>query len=116
MDLPGPPHEAVRLLMEHRACIFAIIYALVRDYQAAEDIFQDVSVAVCQSYGEFEPGTNFAAWAREIARRRLFAHRRAVGRFPKLLSDEGLARLQIAFDNAEECDEHVASQRMLALR
>ena len=66
-----PISNVVRLLMEHRASLFSYIYTAVRDFDVAEEVFQEVSVAVCESYESFEPGTNFRAWAREIARRRV---------------------------------------------
>ncbi|MFZ5830412.1 MAG: sigma-70 family RNA polymerase sigma factor, partial [Planctomycetota bacterium] len=93
--------EVLRLLMEHRGTLFSFIYAMVRDFEVAEDIFQEVSVAVCESCADFRPGTNFGAWTREIARRRVLAHQRTEGRFPGLLSDEELAQIQAGFDEAE---------------
>jgi RNA polymerase sigma-70 factor (ECF subfamily) len=87
--------------MEHRSTLFSFIYAMVCDFDAAEDIFQEVSMAVCESFDDFQPGTNFGAWTREIARRRLLAQQRTEGRFPGLLSDDELAQIQAGFDEAE---------------
>ncbi len=94
-------NEIVRLLMEHRGTLFAFIFASVRDYDAAEEILQDVSVVVCENSDGFELGTNFGAWAREIARRRILAFFRNTKRFPDPLSDEELRNLQAGFDAAD---------------
>ncbi|MHB8900507.1 MAG: sigma-70 family RNA polymerase sigma factor [Thermoguttaceae bacterium] len=93
--------RVVRLLMEHRHTLFAFIYAVVRDFDLAEEVFQEVSVAVCAGSEAFQPGTNFGAWAREIARRRILAQRRLENRFPELLSDEAILELQAGFDEVE---------------
>ena len=105
-------NEIVRLLMEHRGTLFAFIFASVRDYDVAEEILQDVSVVVCENSDSFELGTNFGAWAREIARRRILAHFRNTKRFPSPLSEEELRNLQAGFDAA---DDVTAKQRMASL-
>ena len=88
------------LLLEQRSSLFAFIFSMLRDYEAAEDVFQEVSIAICESHEDFQPGTNFGAWAREIARRRVLANRRTAARFPKTLSEESLDKLQAGFDRA----------------
>lgn len=114
MTKSGEPGEVVRLLIEERTSLFTFILAIVRDYYAAEDVLQEVSVAVCESSDQFQPGTNFGAWAREIARRRMLASRRAALRFPAALTDDNLPRLEAAF---EQVDSQVSTkQRIGALR
>ena len=106
--------QVVRLLMEHRAALFSFIYTAVRDFDVAEEVFQEVSVAVCESHASFRTGTNFSAWAREIARRRILAEWRSTNRFPGLLSDDALRQIQAGFDNAES--HWTVRNRMSALR
>src|SRR5215510_4591025 len=79
-------HEVLRLLLEHRDSLFGYIYAIVRDFHVAEDLFQESSVAVCQSATDFQLGTSFGAWAREIARRRVLAYFRTSRRASAILS------------------------------
>lgn len=95
-------NEIVRLLMEHRGTLFAFIFASVRDYDMAEEVLQDVSVVVCEDSESFELGTNFGAWAREIARRRILAYYRTAKRLPSPLSDEELRNLQAGFDAVDD--------------
>ncbi len=95
-------NEIVRLLMEHRGTLFAFIFASVRDYDAAEEVLQDVSVVICENGESFEVGTNFGAWSREVARRRILAYYRSAKRFPGRLSDEDLRNLQAGFDAVDD--------------
>jgi RNA polymerase sigma-70 factor (ECF subfamily) len=106
--------NVVRLLMEHRTTLFAYIYTAVCDFDIAEEVFQEVSVAVCESHASFEPGTNFCAWAREIARRRILAQWRSAERSPDLLSDEALQRIETGFADVET--RWAAHDRVAALR
>jgi RNA polymerase sigma-70 factor (ECF subfamily) len=114
MEEKGHHSEVVRLLMEHRSSLFAFILAIVRDYHVAEDVLQETSMAVCEASGKFQLGTNFGAWSREIARRRILAHNRSAARFPLPLSDEEFQKLEAGFSAAEE--ESEPSARMDALR
>lgn len=114
MTESGEHGEVVRLLMEHRSSVFAFILAIVRDYDTAEDVLQEVSVAVCEASDQFRPGTNFGAWVHEIARRRVLANHRAAARFPASMTDENLRRLEAGFERADS--QASAKQRMDALR
>ena len=109
-----PISNVVRMLMEHRAMLFAYIYTAVRDFDVAEEVFQETSVAVCESHASFVPGTNFGAWAREIARRRILAQWRSSSRFPGLLSDEALGQIEAGFEDVEA--RWTSSARIAALR
>ncbi len=110
----GEHGEVVRLLMEHRSSLFAFILAIVRNYDTAEDVLQEVSVAVCEASDQFRPGSNFGAWAREIARRRVLANHRAAARFPVGMTDEALRRLEEGFKRADT--QASTKQRIDALR
>lgn len=48
--------------------IFSFIFALVHNIPDAEDIFQQVSLALWEDYEKFDPQADFAAWACGIAR------------------------------------------------
>jgi len=69
--------QVTRLLMQHRAALYGYIFACVRNHADAEDILQNVSVAVTESIDRLTSEDGFLPWAREIARRRVLAHRRA---------------------------------------
>src|SRR6516225_2345876 len=72
--------QIARLLMQHRTALYGYIYACVRNHADAEDILQNVSVAVTESIDKLADEAGFLPWAREIARRRVLAHRRSNAR------------------------------------
>jgi len=65
-----------RDFLQHRQALLGFIFALTRDPLAAEEIFQEVALAIL---GEAAAGTSvepFLPWAREVARRRVQEHYR----------------------------------------
>lgn len=60
--------EVMRLAIEHRAQIWGFIMGLAKDPNQAEDLFQSTHLILCEKWRQYEPGTNFLAWARQIAR------------------------------------------------
>ncbi|OAI47180.1 hypothetical protein AYO44_10020 [Planctomycetaceae bacterium SCGC AG-212-F19] len=63
--------ELVKRFLENRDVILSFIYALTRDYDAAEEIFQNVAVAILQESSRPANIDNFLGWAREVARHRV---------------------------------------------
>ena len=53
----------------------AYILALVLDSNFAADILQETNIVLWQKFDQFQRGTNFFAWAREIARIGVLRHR-----------------------------------------
>lgn len=68
--------QGLRLLMHHRTAIYAYLLVAVRNHATAEDLLQDVSVAVLGSLSQLQDEQGFLPWAREIARRRILASQR----------------------------------------
>jgi RNA polymerase sigma-70 factor (ECF subfamily) len=64
------------MLMQHRTALYAYLLASVRNHATAEDLLQDVSVAVLESLAQLQDEQGFLPWAREIARRRILASQR----------------------------------------
>ncbi len=58
----------MRLALEHRAQLWGFLMGLTKDPQKAEDLFQNTYLILCEKWEQFRPGTNFLAWARQIAR------------------------------------------------
>src|SRR6185436_3701537 len=59
--------DFLRLLGQHERHLAAFVYSLVPRAADADDILQDVKVTMWREFAKFEPGTNFRAWARQIA-------------------------------------------------
>ncbi len=96
------PARIAGLLMKFRADIYAYLLAAVRNHHDAEDLLQEVSLAATRSWERYEEGTNFRAWAREIARRRVLDYSKRLDRRAALLDPEVLSRLEAAALEVEE--------------
>jgi len=67
-DTPLDRSKQLMLLMtQHQRRIFGYIYTLVPFRHDAEDILQETSLVICEKFDQFKPGTDFAAWACQIA-------------------------------------------------
>jgi RNA polymerase sigma-70 factor (ECF subfamily) len=98
------------LITRHQRQIFAYIYALVPNRYDAEDLLQETSVVICEKFHEFEEGTDFVAWACQIAYWRVRYSRQKYARSKVVFNQEIVdAVAQTAIEMAEEMDErHVA--------
>lgn len=98
------------LMTRHQRQIFSYIYALVPNRYDAEDLLQETSVVICEKFHEFEEGTDFVAWACQIAYWRVRYSRQKFAR-SKIIFDQAIvdALAQTAGDLAAEIDDrHVA--------
>src|SRR5437867_13314017 len=80
----------VRLLLQHQRRIHGLILALVPNGPDADDILQETCSVLWQKFDEFDPATNFAAWALRIARYQVMAYYSTRRRQKARLSDETL--------------------------
>jgi RNA polymerase sigma-70 factor (ECF subfamily) len=105
-----PPEEVAALLIAQRLPLTALFGSVTRDFQAAEDIFQEICVKAVGRAGEFESAAHVANWARLAGRHRAIdVVRSRYGRYEGL-SEELLATL------AEEWPDAVdLRQQALAL-
>ena len=55
------------LMTRHQRRIYSYIYTLVPNRPDADDILQETSLVICEKFDEFEAGTDFVAWACQIA-------------------------------------------------
>jgi RNA polymerase sigma-70 factor (ECF subfamily) len=100
--------------MQHRTALYGYIFACVRNHADAEDILQNVSVAVTESIHQLHDDKGFLPWAREIARRRVLAYRR-MARREQAIDPELLTRLAEAAERVErECDSSAHRSALMA--
>ena len=59
--------EFVSLVRLYTSQVLAYINALLLNRNDAEDLFQETCLVLWQKFDEFQPGTNFLAWALRIA-------------------------------------------------
>ena len=94
------------LMTRHQRQIFAYIYTLVPDRHDAEDLLQETSLVICEKFDEFAPGTDFVAWACQIAWWRIRYSRQKFARSKVVFDDEVLAKVaQTASELRVELDE-----------
>jgi RNA polymerase sigma-70 factor (ECF subfamily) len=55
------------LMTRHQRQIFSYIYVLVPNRSDAEDLLQETSLVICEKFQEFREGSDFVAWACQIA-------------------------------------------------
>ncbi len=89
-----PPEEPIRLLSQLQPALYAYILSIHPNRVDAEDILQETNVTVWRKLGEYEPGTNFRAWAFKIAYYQTLAERKRLSRRPSFYElDEQLLNL-----------------------
>jgi RNA polymerase sigma-70 factor (ECF subfamily) len=105
----------VSLMTRHQRQIFGYIYTLVPDRNDAEDLLQETSVVICEKFDQFEEGTDFVAWACQIAYWRIRYSRQKYARCKVVFNQEILdAVAQTAGTMTEELDDrHVALSNCL---
>jgi RNA polymerase sigma-70 factor, ECF subfamily len=55
------------LISRHQSELYAYIFAVVRNWQDADDLFQSVSLVLWRKFETFRPGSSFFLWARKTA-------------------------------------------------
>ena len=95
------------LLSSHQGRLFGFIRALLGPNGDAEDVLQNTNQILWKESDKFEPGTNFRAWAFQIARYQVLQHRdklkRAGERVP--FSDELMETLAVRSEEKESSIE-----------
>jgi RNA polymerase sigma-70 factor, ECF subfamily len=95
-DRPNDPlqyERFVQLFARVRDSLFAYIFTLLPHWSDAEDVFQQTSLVLWRKFGEFEPESNFLAWACRIAFFEVRNFQRVASRDRLRFSDTVLAQL-----------------------
>jgi RNA polymerase sigma-70 factor (ECF subfamily) len=75
-DSPERVDAFVRLLGQNQRRIFLYVMALVPSWNDAEEIVQETNLVLWREFGQFELGTNFAAWSCKVAFHQVLAWRK----------------------------------------
>lgn len=86
----GERKRLVALLTRHQWRILAYLHALVPDPHDAADLFQETCMVACEKFHEFREGTDFVAWACQIAWWRVRAARQRYARSKVVFRDDVL--------------------------
>jgi RNA polymerase sigma-70 factor, ECF subfamily len=78
----------VELITRHQRQIFAYLLSLVPDRASAEDLLQETCMVICDKFDLFREGTDFMAWACQIALWRVRAARQKFARAKVVFDDD----------------------------
>jgi len=113
----GDPDDSRAALAGHweqaRPAVFAFLTATIYDFHRAEDLLQEVAVAVASQYHEYDRNRSFLAWAMGIARNRTLLYFREQARDRQHFSD---ATVQLLSDAAARVAEDSNASQRDALR
>jgi RNA polymerase sigma-70 factor (ECF subfamily) len=104
------PDEFVRLLVDHQFQLYSFILSLVPNCADADDVMQETSVALWEMFEQFQPGSDFAAWASQVARFRVKQFRK-MKPHAVLVDDDVLDR--VAETSMARSDESEVRRRAL---
>ncbi len=111
MSTPSRSEQFTQLLVQHQSQLVGYIFALVRDLNDTQDVFQKASLVLWRKFDSFD-GVNFVGWACRTAQLEAMSHLRAKRRADMIFSDDVLAQLSEA--GRQTLDE--APRRLDALR
>ena len=95
-------HEQVaQLLASYQQRLSGYIRTLVPMAAEADDLLQEVNLFIWRRADEYQPGTNFGAWAYQIARYHVMTHRKRVARGHLRFSDAVIEQIAAAGPDAE---------------
>ena len=100
--------DFIELMTEFQGRMFGYILTLTGDPDVANDILQETNIVLWKQWQQFEPGTNFKAWAFRIAHFQFMAYRQRRLREKVLYSDDLLATLAAEYKELDELHDERA--------
>ena len=88
MPLDQTSDRLLEEALKHRFAIMALIVAIVRDFSAADDIFQDTMLQIARSQEKYDSNRDFLPWAKGIARNMALRHFDSKARQPLYIDSE----------------------------
>src|SRR5882757_9548762 len=110
IETPDTRAQFVQLLIDVQPRLFAYISTLLGNVHDASNVLQETNMTLWKKADEFKPGTNFRAWAREIAYFKSLSFARDSKR-DKLIVNQAL--IEQYFAQTDDLDE---DERRIALR
>jgi len=98
--------KCIRLLSMHYVQIKSFIFCMIPNASDVDDVMQETSVFLWHRFDDYQPGTDFVAWAVTIAKYKVLEFRRKNQHNPIMLDKNVLELLEkedtSLFDNTEE--------------
>ena len=107
-----PDEEFVRLFTRHQRPLFLYLLARVPNPVEAEEILQETNIVIWRKFEQFVPGSNFLAWAMQIAKYEVLKYRERHQRDKLQFSEEAVS--QLADEEAEDPAYWEARRQALA--
>ncbi|MEX1224329.1 MAG: sigma-70 family RNA polymerase sigma factor [Pirellulales bacterium] len=114
MSKPPQPErvdEFLQLLANCERRLYGYILSLVQSFHDADDIAQETRTRLWQQFAQFEPGTDFEAWARTIAHFQVLTFREKTSR-QRLQFKQSVVD-QLAEEFAERSELYIDRQQAL---
>lgn len=92
--------EFLALFAASQRPLHAYILALVFDPNTAADILQETNITLWQKFDQFQSGTNFFAWSREVARLAVLRHRQKTSSRIACMDPSSLESLATRFSDS----------------
>ncbi|REJ93350.1 MAG: RNA polymerase subunit sigma [Planctomycetota bacterium] len=108
---PPPTEEFVQLFTANQRRLYLFILPQVATTQDADEVLQETNLVIWNKYQQFSVGTNFFAWAAQIATYEVLKHRQRRYR-EKLQFNDEFVNL-VAAEAAERGDELEQRRRAL---
>lgn len=108
------PH--IKQFLRHESEFMGYLMAMTRDFEAAEEIFQNAAIVVMEKAGQSEPIRDFRAWAKEVVRRQALHYLRTAGRQRSRITDPKLLEQISASFLEDETDDGARKRELRALR
>lgn len=74
--MPEQPeqNDFLKLFVKHNRRLFAYVLTMIPNHMDAENVLQDTASILWSEFAEYEAGSNFYAWARQIARNKVLEY------------------------------------------
>ncbi len=97
----------VKLMTEHQGSLRGFIVSLMPGSPDVADVLQETNAALWQKRDRFKPGTNFLAWAFQIARYEVLRQHDRQRRSGRILFSNELIEVLADVDTSAESDEEL---------
>ena len=87
---PAPSDEFVQLFTRAQRPLYLFILAQTGNVQSAEEILQETNLVIWAKLEQFQPGSSFSGWSRQIATYEILKYRQRNRRDKLTFSDEFL--------------------------
>jgi RNA polymerase sigma-70 factor, ECF subfamily len=100
----APSQEFIHLFTRHQRQLYLLILAQLGKLQDAEEALQETNVVLLSKHHQFVPGTNFFAWAAQIAHYEVLKSRQRRQRDRLRFSDEFVDRIAHEMESQDDLE------------